>query len=124
MNTSHLAINSLQTINVWDTYARPQKWRKVTAVYLGDVDGWVSFLVSTFGAFAAETEVLNGTEHYASQDRWVVYSDFAENIVEKADCFHFVNTLGIRKNSFQRESIEGERYEQIARQAGLIAATE
>lgn len=119
MDTSKLAVNGLYQICVWDSYVSPAGWRKHPAVFLGDKAGIASFLIHVRGDDQTHNLDDTLTEHSLAVDHWAVFSDRAEFIAEKADGFHFVNTLGTRKKSHMMGSTQGQELAEIACKAGL-----
>lgn len=120
MDSSKLVVNQLYTIHIWDTYSSPAGWKKMPALFLGEEAGQVRFLIRVRAE--NQTRNLDDTlaEYNLAEDHWAVYADRAEHVAEKEDCFHFVNTLGARKTSYRSASNEGQRFEKLARAAGLI----
>lgn len=123
MDSSELAVNRLCTICVWEAYASPAGWRKLPAVFLGERDGIAAFLVHMRGDDQTRNLDDTLTEYNLAVDHWVVYADRVEHIVERADCIRFVNILGTRKTTHPAGSTEGQRFAEIARQAGLPVGT-
>lgn len=121
MDSSALAVNRIYKINVWDSYVFPAGWRKCEAVFLGEQDGIVSFLVFVRGEEQTRNLDDTLTEYNLAVDHWAVYSDRAEFVAEKAGRLHFINTLGVRKTSYLVNSTEGQHFVEIARNARLMS---
>lgn len=120
MQCSHLVLNGLYAIKVWDAYRIPPGWRKLSAVYLGNDGATVSFLVHDKGQDRPDIADETLAEFAARESRWIVYSDRLEHVVERPGYFLFQNSLGVRKTAYLSDSEESARFEKIARAAGLL----
>lgn len=122
MKMDELAVQGLCEISVWDSFMKPPGWRRLMAVFLGEQAGRACFLVRAVAGSRQSYDDETLADYARAQPRWTVYADEPGNIREKDGCFRFVNTLGMMKKTFLPDSYEAQRFDKVAREAGLAGA--